>query len=224
MASLCLTLSLSQKKGLSVCRNFIACTLIVVLSWPEDGRSRPKHVANHNLIVIIASCLDVFCVLTVHNILYKYDIRNGMASLCLTLSLSLKKKKGLSACRNFIVSHEQRNAPITFLLSLRPSLCQHVSARFPLDGFLWNLMETLTKTCSGTPNFVKIGQKCRCCNADYSQLYNNEKGTNPCVFMATLKDFHIAGNYIWVSNTKRKHCCFSMTSLVKRTRDDTLYV
>ena len=146
-------------------------------------------------------------------------------SVSLSLSLSLsQKKKGLSACRNFIVSHEQRNAPITFLLSLRPSLCQHVSARFPLDGFLWNLMETLTKTCSGTPNFVKIGQKCRCCNADYSQLYNNEKGTNPCVFMATLKDFHIAGNYIWVSNTKRKHCCFSMTSLVKRTRDDTLYV
>jgi len=32
-------------------------TLIVVLSWPEDGRSRPKHVAKYNLTVIIASCL-----------------------------------------------------------------------------------------------------------------------------------------------------------------------
>jgi len=32
--------------------------LNVVLSWPEDGRSRPKHVAKYNLIVIIASCLD----------------------------------------------------------------------------------------------------------------------------------------------------------------------
>jgi len=31
--------------------------LIVVLSWHEDGRSRPKHVAKYNLIVIIASCL-----------------------------------------------------------------------------------------------------------------------------------------------------------------------
>ena len=33
------------------------CTLIVVLSWPEGGRSRPKHVAKYHLIVIIASCL-----------------------------------------------------------------------------------------------------------------------------------------------------------------------
>jgi len=30
----------------------------IVLSWPEDGRSRPKHVAKYNLIVIIASCPD----------------------------------------------------------------------------------------------------------------------------------------------------------------------
>ena len=55
--------------------------LNIVLSWPEDGRLRPKHVAKHNLIVIIASCLDVCCVLTVHNILHKSDIHNGMASL-----------------------------------------------------------------------------------------------------------------------------------------------
>jgi len=45
--------------------------LNIVLSWPEDGRLRPKHVAKYNLIVITASCLDVCCVLTVHNILYK---------------------------------------------------------------------------------------------------------------------------------------------------------
>jgi len=31
--------------------------LNIVLSWPEDGRSLPKHVAKYNLIVIIASCL-----------------------------------------------------------------------------------------------------------------------------------------------------------------------
>ena len=47
--------------------------LNIVLNWPEDGRLRPKHVAKYNLIVIIASCLDVCCVLTVHNILYKFD-------------------------------------------------------------------------------------------------------------------------------------------------------
>jgi len=36
---------------------YFYCTLIVVLSWPEDGRSRPKHVAKCHLIVIITSCL-----------------------------------------------------------------------------------------------------------------------------------------------------------------------
>ena len=55
--------------------------LNIVLSWPEDGRLRPKHVAKYNLLVIIASCLDVCCVLTVRNILYKFDIHNGIASL-----------------------------------------------------------------------------------------------------------------------------------------------
>ena len=37
----------------------------IVLNWPEDGRLRPKHVAKYNPIVIIASCLDVCCVVTV---------------------------------------------------------------------------------------------------------------------------------------------------------------
>ena len=55
--------------------------LNIVLRWPEDGRLRPKHVTKYNLIVIIAPCLDLCCVLTVHNILYKSDIHNGMASL-----------------------------------------------------------------------------------------------------------------------------------------------
>jgi len=41
----------------------------------------PRHEAKYNLIVIIASCLDVCCVLTVYNILYISDIHNGMASL-----------------------------------------------------------------------------------------------------------------------------------------------
>jgi len=44
----------------------------IVLNWSEDGRLRPKHVANYNLIVITPSCLDVYCVLTVHNMLYKF--------------------------------------------------------------------------------------------------------------------------------------------------------
>ena len=44
-----------------------------VLNWPEDGRLRPKLVAKYNLIVIISSCVDVRCVLTVHNVLCKSD-------------------------------------------------------------------------------------------------------------------------------------------------------
>ena len=49
---------------------FLLC-LNAVLNWPEDCRSQPKHVAKYNLIVIIASCIDVCYVLTVHNISYK---------------------------------------------------------------------------------------------------------------------------------------------------------
>ena len=48
--------------------------LNIVLCWPEDGRLQPKHVAKYNLIVIIASCLDVCCVLMVHNILYNNEV------------------------------------------------------------------------------------------------------------------------------------------------------
>jgi len=55
--------------------------LNIVLSWPEDGRLRPKHVTKYNLIVIMCILFDVCYVLTVHNILYKFDIHNGMASL-----------------------------------------------------------------------------------------------------------------------------------------------
>ena len=39
----------------------------VVLNWPADDRTRPKNIAKCNLILIIASRLDVFCVLTVRD-------------------------------------------------------------------------------------------------------------------------------------------------------------
>ena len=76
--------------------------LNIVLNWPEDGRLRPKHVAKYNLIVIIASCLDVRCVLTVHKILYKkvrtvayrlisYDSGNTFRNLfCLCLCVRIR--------------------------------------------------------------------------------------------------------------------------------------
>jgi len=38
------------------------CTLIIFLIWPEDGWSRPKHVAKYYLIVIIASFLCMLCI------------------------------------------------------------------------------------------------------------------------------------------------------------------
>ena len=47
--------------------------LNIDLNWPEDGYLRPKYVAKYNLIVIIATFLDVYCVLTVHNTLHKFD-------------------------------------------------------------------------------------------------------------------------------------------------------
>jgi len=49
--------------------------LNIVLHWPEDGRLRPKHVFKYNLIVIITSCLDVCCVLTVHNISHSVGVK-----------------------------------------------------------------------------------------------------------------------------------------------------
>ena len=59
-------------------------TTLIVLSWPEDGRSRPKHVAKYHLIVIIASCL--MYVVYWLCIIYYTDliIHNGMASLKFT--------------------------------------------------------------------------------------------------------------------------------------------
>jgi len=43
-------------------------TLPVVLSWPEDGRSRPKHVSQISPKRNYCFLFDVCCVLTVHNI------------------------------------------------------------------------------------------------------------------------------------------------------------
>jgi len=72
-----------------------------VLSWPEDGRLRPKHVAKYNLIVIITSCLDLCCVLTAHNI--QFDIHNGMPPPSLSLSLSKKSNVSDPLTRNKVV-------------------------------------------------------------------------------------------------------------------------
>ena len=62
----------------------------IVLNWPEVGRLRPKYLTKFNLIVIIASYLDICCVLTVHNILYKFDNtqRDGLSQVTLHTAVS----------------------------------------------------------------------------------------------------------------------------------------
>jgi len=67
--------------------NYFYCTLIIVLSWPEDGRSRSKHVAKCNLIVIIASCL--MCVLYWWCIIY-YTKKSSPYCFCARIALSLR--------------------------------------------------------------------------------------------------------------------------------------
>jgi uncharacterized protein YutE (UPF0331/DUF86 family) len=52
----------------------------------HNGMASLKFIASnakYNLILIIASCLDVCCVLTVHNILYRFDNtqRDGLSQI-----------------------------------------------------------------------------------------------------------------------------------------------
>ena len=75
---------------------YFYCTLILSLIGLKVAVYSRTHVAKYNLIVIIASCLDVCCVLTVRNILYKSDNtqQDGLSlSLSLSLFLSLKKNE-----------------------------------------------------------------------------------------------------------------------------------
>ena len=62
---------------------YFYCTLIVVLSWPEDGRSRPKHVAKYHLILIIASCLMYVVYWRCTTYYTNLITQNGMVSLSL---------------------------------------------------------------------------------------------------------------------------------------------
>jgi len=41
--------------------------LNIVLNWLDDGRLQPKHVPKYNQIVIIAPCLNIYCVFMVQN-------------------------------------------------------------------------------------------------------------------------------------------------------------
>ena len=88
--------------------------LNVVLSWSEDDRSRPKHVAKYNLIVIIASCLDICCVLTAHN--KQFDIHNGMASIKFTFYAEEGRRRSPNVAHIFQVIISEKPVRSYFLL------------------------------------------------------------------------------------------------------------
>jgi len=91
---------------------------------------RPKHVAKYNLIVIIASCLDVCCVLTAHNILYKFDNTQGdglfknACNICLwpllEQYLTLRGKKAYLASHVCLISNFRRVLNIVCILLGNP--------------------------------------------------------------------------------------------------------
>ena len=77
----------------------------VVLSWPEDGRSRPKHVAKYNLIVIIASCSMCVvywrCIMYYTDLIYTTGWRLSNSELWFTLDLNLNFKNVIILLCNY---------------------------------------------------------------------------------------------------------------------------
>ena len=52
-----------------------------------------------------------------------------------------------------------RKTTISFVMSVRPSVCRNGRTRFPLNGFSWNLtFEDVSKTYRESSIFIKIGQ------------------------------------------------------------------
>jgi len=58
------------------------------------------------------------------------------------------------------------------------------------------------------------------------QLYNSTEGTHSCLFMASLKGYRLLRTtHMSITRKKRRHCCISIPSTVKRKRHKvTLYV
>jgi hypothetical protein len=53
-----------------------------------------------------------------------------------------------------------RKAPISSVMSVDPSVCPRISARFRLGKFSWNLiLQTSTKICRGARSLVKLKKK-----------------------------------------------------------------
>jgi len=97
--------------------NSFYCTLIIVLSWPEGGRSRSKHVTKYNLIVIIASCLTY--VLYWRCIIY-YTKKSSHYCFCAWIALSLRQMSAVNTCTHVV-------CPLfIFLDSYRSKICTNV--------------------------------------------------------------------------------------------------
>ena len=57
-------------------------------------------------------------------------------------------------------------------MSVRPSICQHRTTLFPLDGFLWNFkFENLSKNCPENSSLIKIGQEYMVFYVNNTHLY-----------------------------------------------------
>jgi len=53
-----------------------------------------------------------------------------------------------------------RNAPISSVMSVHPSVCPRISAHLRLDKFSWNLvLEASTKICREARSLVKVKKK-----------------------------------------------------------------
>ena len=101
---------------------YFYCNWIVVLSWPEDGRSRSKHVAKYYLIVIIASCLMYVvywrCIIYYTNLI----IHNGMASLKFCVFVYLF----------YLFMYSYLLLSLQLLYSIRTTHCQFILSLLPL--------------------------------------------------------------------------------------------
>ena len=82
-----------------------------------------------------------------------------LRKLCLSVSQFPRNHACSTAFRRLRIHAEWS---ISFIMSVCWSLCPHVSARLPLDGFPWNfILATFMKICRETPNLVKTGKNIR---------------------------------------------------------------
>jgi hypothetical protein len=101
----------------------------------------------------------------------------------------------------------RKKTRVSFVKSVRLSVCLHLPARLPLDGFSWNfILGTSTKICRETPDLLKIGHCTWIRKYIYCwQLYE--------VFCSSTTSAEV------------NHCSSFLAKMVTRTRDSvTLYV